>query len=58
MSDIVDKRTFTLWAAGDAHVGTDLRVGNRTSLADALVQSEQGGDEVEAAQIEWNHQAE
>ena len=45
MSDIDDKKTFTLWAAGDAHVGTDLRVGNRTSLADALVQSERGGDE-------------
>jgi len=33
-----------LWAFGDAHVGTDLKRG-RESLADALRQSEQGGDE-------------
>lgn len=37
-------RTWTLWAFGDAHVGTDLRHG-RTSLADALRQSEFGGDD-------------
>lgn len=43
MSD--DTETFVLWAAGDAHVGTDLRVSNRTSLADALTQSERGGDD-------------
>jgi hypothetical protein len=35
---------WNLWAFGDAHVGTDLRFG-RTSLADALRQSEQGGDD-------------
>ena len=34
---------FRLWAAGDAHVGTDLSVGQRRSLAEALLQSERGG---------------
>lgn len=38
------RKPWTLWAFGDAHVGTDLRFG-RTSLADALQQSEQGGDD-------------
>ena len=38
-----DPRTFSLWAAGDAHVGTDLRVSGRRSLAAALTQSERGG---------------
>jgi hypothetical protein len=37
-------REFHVWAAGDAHVGTDLRKG-RQSLAEALRQSESGGDE-------------
>jgi len=37
-------RKFVVWAAGDAHVGTDLRFG-RESLAGALRQSESGGDE-------------
>jgi len=37
--------TFKLWAFGDAHVGTDLKRGNRESLADALRQSEFGGEE-------------
>ena len=32
---------FVLWACGDAHVGTDLR-NNRKSLADAILQSEEG----------------
>ena len=35
---------FVLWAASDAHVGTDIRFG-RESLADALRQSEHGGSE-------------
>lgn len=35
---------FNLWVFGDAHVGSDLRHG-RTSLADALSTSEQGGAE-------------
>lgn len=35
-------KDWNLWAFGDAHVGTDLRF-NRESLADALLQSEQGG---------------
>ena len=36
---------FRLWGTGCAHVGTDLRVGGRESLADAIRQSEQGGAE-------------
>lgn len=36
-------RTFKLWAGGDAHVGTDLARANRRSLADAILQAEQGG---------------
>jgi len=31
---------FRVWAAGDAHVGTDLRAANRESLADAIRHSE------------------
>ena len=38
-----EPKTLRLWAQGDAHVGRDLEFG-RTSLSDALVQSEQGGD--------------
>ncbi len=36
--------TFSLWAFGDAHVGTDKKFG-RESLAEAIVQSEYGGKE-------------
>lgn len=36
-------KSWNLWAFGDAHVGTDLRY-QRESLADALRQSEQGGN--------------
>lgn len=36
--------SWTLWAFGDAHVGTDLRFG-RKSLAEALRQSEFGGEQ-------------
>jgi hypothetical protein len=36
-------KTFRLWAAGDAHVGTDLRADNRRSLAEAILQAEDGG---------------
>ena len=38
-----EPKTLKLWAQGDAHVGRDLEFG-RTSLSDALLQSEQGGD--------------
>ena len=38
------ERPFSLWAFGDAHVGTDLARG-RHSLADALCTSERGGEE-------------
>ena len=38
-------REFRLWAGGDAHVGTDLRTGNRRSLAEAILQAERGGEE-------------
>jgi len=37
-------RQFRIWATGDAHVGTDLRNGRR-SLAEAILQSERGGEE-------------
>lgn len=37
-------KQFRLWACGDSHVGTDLRH-QRESLADAIRQSEFGGDE-------------
>ena len=33
---------FRLWTGGDAHVGTDLRVEGRHSLAEAIIQLEQG----------------
>ena len=36
-------RTFKLWAAGDAHLGTDLAHADRRSLADAILQAERGG---------------
>ena len=39
------KRVFRVWTMGCSHVGTDLRVGRRESLADAIRQSEQGGKE-------------
>lgn len=41
----VEGDPFRVWAFGDAHVGTDLRVGKRESLADALRASEEGGKE-------------
>ena len=34
------RNTFRVWAVGDAHVGTDLRVANRESLVDAILHSE------------------
>ncbi len=37
---MADARTFTVWVAGDAHVGTDMRVAKRESLADAIRHSE------------------
>lgn len=38
-------KAFNLWAMGCCHVGTDLRVGKRESLADAIRDSETGGRE-------------
>ncbi len=40
-----------IWAFGDAHVGTDIKHG-RTSLADAITQSEQGSGD--APPFEWD----
>jgi len=40
-----DKSHFQVWVAGCSHVGTDLRVAGRESLADAIRQAERGGDE-------------
>ncbi len=37
-------KTFRLCATSDAHVGTDLKHHKRESLADAIHQSERGGD--------------
>ena len=39
------KDTFTLWTMGCSHVGTDLRVSQRQSLAEAIRQAEVGGAE-------------
>ena len=39
-----DKKEFRLWATGCAHVHTDKRW-DRLSLADAITDSEEGGDE-------------
>ena len=39
------ERRLRLWAMGCSHVGTDLRVGGRESLAEAIRQSEEGGAE-------------
>ncbi len=49
----VNKRTFRLWTGGDAHVGTDLTRGNRLSLAEAIMQAENGGVEG-GPSFEWN----
>ena len=46
-------RKFRLWAASDAHVGTDLERGNRRSLAEAILQSERGGDE-DGPPFDWD----
>ena len=39
------RKEFNLWAMGCSHVGTDVRVSGRESLADALRQSERSGGE-------------
>ncbi len=41
---MVDDGTFRLWVGGCSHLATDIRFG-RESLADAITDSEQGGDE-------------
>ena len=38
-------KPFRLWACSDAHVGTDLKVRKREALAEAIRQSERGGNE-------------
>ncbi|MFW6174537.1 MAG: metallophosphoesterase [Chloroflexota bacterium] len=40
VSNAGNPRSFTVWAASDAHVGTDLRRGPRRSLQEAIAQSE------------------
>ena len=42
---MIDRNDFRLWVAGCSHVGTDLRVSGRESLADAIRQTEQGGSD-------------
>jgi hypothetical protein len=46
-------RQFRLWATSDAHVGSDLKHHRRESLADAIRQSERGGDKGGPA-FEWD----
>ncbi|MGH7946914.1 MAG: metallophosphoesterase family protein [Opitutaceae bacterium] len=46
-------RIFRIWASGDPHVGTDIRRGKRESLADAIRDSEQGGNEG-GPSFEWD----
>jgi hypothetical protein len=46
-------QTFRVWVTSDAHVGTDLRHHKRESLADAIRQSERGGDKGAPA-FEWD----
>lgn len=40
-----DGGEFRVWAMGCSHVGTDLRVSGRRSLAEAIGHSERGGDQ-------------
>lgn len=46
------RRTLSVWAQGDAHVGRDKKYG-RDSLAEALIQSE-SGDEQGAPPFHWD----
>jgi hypothetical protein len=46
-------QVFRLWAISDAHVGTDLRHHDRESLAEAIRQSERGGEDG-GPPFEWN----
>ena len=50
---MISKNYFRLWATGCSHVGTDLRVSGRESLAEAIRQSEKGGTEG-APPFEWD----
>ena len=45
-------KQFHLWAIGDAHVGADI-ARKRESLADAIRQSEQGGND-DAPPFDWD----
>jgi hypothetical protein len=45
--------TFTLWAMGDSHVGTDIRK-NRQSLAEAIRHSEFGDPAANAPAFHWD----
>ena len=49
----MNTHTFRLWASGCCHVGTDLRVSGRESLAEAIRQAEEGGEEG-GAPFEWD----
>ena len=50
--DSLSTSQFKLWAASDAHVGTDLVRGNRRSLAEAILQSERG--EMRESPFDWD----
>lgn len=48
-----EKKTFSLWASGDSHVGTDKKRG-RESLAEAIRQSEFGDAKLGAPAFDWD----
>lgn len=48
-----EPRMFRVWAFGCAHLSTDLHVGKRASLAEAIRQSEEGGQDGAPA-FDWD----
>lgn len=49
-----EKKQFRLWTMGCSHVGTDLRVSKRESLAEAIRHSEQGGGTKGGLPFDWD----
>ena len=52
-ADPPEKKTFSLWASGDSHVGTDKKRG-RESLAESIRQSEFGDSKRGAPSFDWD----
>lgn len=48
------KKEFRLWTMGCSHVGTDLKVGKRESLAEPIRHSEQGGGKKGGQAFDWD----